>query len=941
MEWTAVTIGWILLGVFQLIIAIYILSLYHKDKDKKKIMFSISFIILSFSYIYTSTPLNDPLSEPLYLHNIQYWTYIPLLISFFIAINQRFMGKTRFDSLFYIFIVSILSSFVFSLFLPFTVDDLFLTVTVFVAIEAISIQLFQTLHLKNLSDSLLALAMINFTVGGLFLALFLNMGISLFALFSANIFTVMFFQFPFVSTFGEEDSVVNYFSIKKQLDSTKAVLAEREETFYTLFNQMADPVMILDKKGTFLELTDKVKEFTGYEKEEILGQNFLRTKLLTPKSKTVCVANLMKRMAGMDVRPYEVEATTKDGRIIPFEVNAQRIMYKGEKADLVVFRDITERKKTQAKLRESERKLTTLSANLPGMAYRCANDERWTMKFVSNGCYNLTGYQDKELLDNSMISYADLIYPDDKDYVWKTVETKVNNHQPFEMTYRIITKNGIEKWVWEQGIGVYSDDGILLDLEGFISDITEVKEAEKKLQKLHEKSLFLSDSASQLQKISDNNEIFSYMGEKIKAVAPHSLITISSYDQEQKKFNIQKTLGTPELFESITNVLKINLNNHSPTIKNTFIWQYLQEGRLKKLTDSEFKDVLQVNYPHGSYTLSRALINTQEVYTMGLKDEDTIFGSVVIAAYKGHTVENHDLIEAFINQAAVALQRNQAMKHLSLMNKDLEQKVQQRTEEIQRLLKQKDEFIHQLGHDLKNPLGPAISLLPLIEKRLQGPKDLEMVYVVRRNIEYMRNLVQKTLELARLNSPNTQFQLEQHSLSMILEKVLSNNRFLLEDKRISIQKHIPLGLWVYADKLRVEELFTNLLNNAVKYSPDGGIVEITAKTNGEHVLVSVYDQGIGMTQEQLGHIFDEFYKADESRHDFDSSGLGMPICKRIIEKHGGRIWAESKGLHKGSTFYFTLPMQKDTSNKEIKDDLAPVSDYKDVSSRVDDLITIN
>ncbi len=851
------------------------------------------------------------------------------------------MGKTTFHTLFNAFIISVLSSFVFFFFLPFTVDDIFLTVAVFVAIEAIGIQVFQTLRLKNLSDGLLALSMINFTVGGLSLATFLDMGVSLFALFSANIFTVMFFQFPYVSTFGEEDSVANYFSIKKQLDTTKAVLAEREETFYTLFNQMADPVMILDKKGTFLELTDKVKDFTGYEKEEILGQNFLRTKLLTPKSKTVCIANLMKRMAGIDVRPYEVEATTKDGRIIPFEVNAQRIVYKGEKADLVVFRDITERKKTQAKLRESERKLTTLMANLPGMAYRCTNDNRWTMKFVSNGCYDITGYQDTELLENSSVSYADLIHPDDKDYVWKTVEMQVNNHQSFEMTYRIITKKGVEKWVWEQGIGVYSDDGILLDVEGFISDITEVKEAEKKLQKLHEKSMFLSESAGQLLKISDNDDIYSYMGEKIKAVTPHSLITVSSYDQEQKKFTIEKTLGTPELFESITNVLNIDLKNHSPSIKNTFIWEYLQEGRLKKLTDAEFKDVLQVNYAYGSYTLSRALVNTQEVYTMGLKDEDTIFGSVVIAAYKGYSVENHDVIEAFINQAAVALQRNQAMKHLSLMNKDLEQKIQQRTEEIQKLLKQKDEFIHQLGHDLKNPLGPAISLLPLIEKRLQDPKDLEMVYVVRRNIEYMRNLVQKTLELARLNSPNTQLHMEQHSLSMVFEKVLLNNRFLLEDKHISIQKHLSLGLWVYADKLRVEELFTNLLNNAVKYSPEGGIVEITAKMNGDHVLVSVHDQGIGMTQEQLGHIFDEFYKADESRHDFDSSGLGMPICKRIVKKHGGRIWAESKGLHKGSTFYFTLPIQKNVSNKEIKDDSAPTSEYKDVSSRVDDLITIN
>jgi len=102
-----------------------------------------------------------------------------------------------------------------------------------------------------------------------------------------------------------------------------------------------------------------------------------------------------------------------------------------------------------------------------------------------------------------------------------------------------------------------------------------------------------------------------------------------------------------------------------------------------------------------------------------------------------------------------------------------------------------------------------------------------------------------------------------------------------------------------------------------------------------HYITSI--SGIGMTNEHLEHVFDEFYKADSSRHDFDSSGLGMPICKRIVERHGGKIWAESKGPGKGSTFYFTIPKKefiieqqkkdKDISGEELDQNV--VSDYID------------
>ena len=174
----------------------------------------------------------------------------------------------------------------------------------------------------------------------------------------------------------------------------------------------------------------------------------------------------------------------------------------------------------------------------------------------------------------------------------------------------------------------------------------------------------------------------------------------------------------------------------------------------------------------------------------------------------------------------------------------------------------------------------------------------------------MRNLVVKTIQLARLNSSKNEFNFEELNLNEIINSVLKNNELLLKRNNIETKINIPNDVNIKLDKLRFEELLNNLINNSVKYTKESGKIEIDTKTNEDYVTISIKDNGIGMSENQLKNMFDEFYKADESRHDFDSSGLGLSISKKIVEKHGGKIWAESDGLGKGSTFYFTIPKNK-------------------------------
>ena len=132
-------------------------------------------------------------------------------------------------------------------------------------------------------------------------------------------------------------------------------------------------------------------------------------------------------------------------------------------------------------LRENERRLKTLLSNLPGMAYRCKNDRDWTLEFVSDGCEALTGYLATDLVGVGARTYNSLIHPDDQDQVWTEVQGALKRGLPYRLTYRIVPADGREKWVWEQGVGVYSDDN-LEALEGFITDITPQKTAERTLR---------------------------------------------------------------------------------------------------------------------------------------------------------------------------------------------------------------------------------------------------------------------------------------------------------------------------------------------------------------------------------------------------------------------------------------------------------------------------
>jgi len=247
---------------------------------------------------------------------------------------------------------------------------------------------------------------------------------------------------------------------------------------------------------------------------------------------------------------------------------------------------------------------------------------------------------------------------------------------------------------------------------------------------------------------------------------------------------------------------------------------------------------------------------------------------------------------------------------LNELNKNLENKVIERTVEINKLLRHKNRFIDSLSHDLGTPLTPLVTLLPIIKDSIIDPKIRDLVDTCIRNVEYMKRVVNNTRELAEINTSD--FLLKKENLFDIVNELVNKYSSVFHSYNIKIENLIDKKVYIKTQKNRLLQLLDHISSNAVNSMiKTGGLLTFDSKyvkkDPGTFIQISISDTGVGLTREQTDHLFDEFYKTDDSRHKLDSTGLGLAICKRIVEKHSGKIWADSHGEGTGTTIHFLIP----------------------------------
>lgn len=222
------------------------------------------------------------------------------------------------------------------------------------------------------------------------------------------------------------------------------------------------------------------------------------------------------------------------------------------------------------------------------------------------------------------------------------------------------------------------------------------------------------------------------------------------------------------------------------------------------------------------------------------------------------------------------------------------------------------QFLSMVAHDLKAPVGAVESYLKVMLRGTPGPLTEKQRRWLERSIdrlEGMLELISDLLDVSRLEAGQMDMEMEPTELIPVLSNCVETARGLASQKGIIITSEVQPELpTIYGSGRRLVQVIDNLVSNAVRYTPEGGAITIRAGVEGDEILVTVEDEGSGIREDAMPHIFEDFYRGDR---DAEGTGLGLSICKRVIELHGGRIRAQSPvpGTGKGARFSFTLPLK--------------------------------
>ncbi len=268
-----------------------------------------------------------------------------------------------------------------------------------------------------------------------------------------------------------------------QLKKIEEDLRISEQQFRTVFEQAPIGIGLSNLLGgEMFHVNQKFSEITGRTAEDLAALNW---RLITHPDDLREELENTERLSHGEIDSFRADKRfiRPDGSAIWVDITVTLIKMENGSSPirLCMVKDITQRRSAEAALRESERDKAILLSNLPGMAYRCSNNREYTMHYVSQGCYELTGYKPEEILQNGKITYNDIILPKYRKAVWQKWEKSLALKTPCRLEYKIVTASGEIKWVWEQGQGLYNESGQVMALEGLIMDITERKNREEEI----------------------------------------------------------------------------------------------------------------------------------------------------------------------------------------------------------------------------------------------------------------------------------------------------------------------------------------------------------------------------------------------------------------------------------------------------------------------------
>ena len=402
--------------------------------------------------------------------------------------------------------------------------------------------------------------------------------------------------------------------------------------------------------------------------------------------------------------------------------------------------------------------------------------------------------------------------------------------------------------------------------------------------------------------------------ERVLRKATDKIFFKERYDYSKAVAELVHILNEEVEFEALVNQSKNALQKILKTRAIHFLFlkpnpdlSMSESNENKELPSSEqiqsIREILPTDELKNEILLTGARYYAAELIVPLIAAEKIVGLAFIPKKLSGEIYSNQDidLLNVFSLQAGVALEKARLLWEVQKYSNELEQRVEERTAQIKHLQQEQKNFMNDVSHSLQTPLTVIKGELDFLKMRSKPIKELGKF---EKSVDEISRLIYNLLKLAKIEMQDGSKK-EKVNLSALLEEIIEYLDVLCKTNNIQIVKNIETDIFVLGNVEALETLVTNLTSNAIKYIANEKVITITLKKT-DHVELTIKDTGIGIEQEHLKFIFNRFYRAGSTRSGVSGNGLGLAICKKIAENHGGDISVESVPK-KGTTFTVRLP----------------------------------
>jgi PAS domain S-box-containing protein len=564
------------------------------------------------------------------------------------------------------------------------------------------------------------------------------------------------------------------------------------------------------------------------------------------------------KASGLDI-PFIVISGTigEETAVTALKGGAHDFLVKDKLARLIpaIERELRDAEARRSR-REAESRYQQLVERLPIIVYVSPVQDIHQTTYVSPQIQTLLGYSPGEWLADPEF-WKTRLHANDREGVLHTLEESDRTGKPSSMEYRMLARDGHTVWFHDQAVLLQNDQGYPMYWLGIKIDITQRKEAEAMARQSEErfsKAFRASPIAVSITRVSDG----------LFADVNDSFLQLVGYNREE-------VLGRTAF----------DLNIYpSAEARNKLMQKLREQGELKN---------------HEMTTRTKAGKAIHVLFSTELIDLDG-------EAYALATIL--DITE-----------RKRAEEEILKLNAELERRVEERTAELERALRTKDEFLASMSHELRTPLNAILGLSESLAEHVAGPlndKQQRYVRTISESGSHLLSLINDILDLARIESGQVVLNIVEVDLQQVCQASLRmiNQMAHKKDQQVTLDLDEGIGsIWV--DERRLKQILVNLLSNAVKFTPAGGSLglRVRADSREKRVMFTVWDNGIGISESDFSRLFQPFVQLDSSlSREATGTGLGLALVAQMVRLHGGSVSVESQ-LNAGSRFTVTLPWE--------------------------------